>query len=59
MKTGLTSTKWSGQSLSPKNAANRHTRIDRGGGATAPNPASTIKAVKASGGLKSAPARGV
>jgi hypothetical protein len=52
--------KWmTGQANSPRNASNRHTRIDRSGGATAANPASYIKAMKAAAGLKSGPARGV
>lgn len=49
----------SGQASSPRAASNRHTRIDRGSGATASNPASHIKAMKSAGGLKSGPARGV
>lgn len=53
------SAKWNGKAVSPKGAGNRHTRIDRGAGATAMNPAGHIKAVKGSGGLRSGPARGV
>lgn len=42
--------KWSGKA--PVSAADRHTRIVRGQGATAANPAGTIVSMKKMGGLK-------
>ena len=42
--------KWSGKPATP--AANRHTRIVTGKGATAANPCGSIDAMKKMGGLK-------